>query len=253
MDNEKFSREEIPYEILQKFGLSQQMIDDLPANVAERFLCGKTTPPLPVIMENIEGLKIVARARIKMVRLSDGKVDICFSGIWEDKDLNIFSLDQQEKLLRGDVTIATLPEKGECFIQYDENIKQVLAYPAFLIKHNISLLVENYQLSEEEKKKIESGKILELQIQNRMLTIGIDLNDMCGVRIINGNLVTWLEDAKVDHLPQYNFGLYGCWVADDDNRLTYVPEDEYTEDMISEFTRRSSANAAEEKSKHLTY
>ena len=86
MTIERFTQKEIPYDILMKFGLSQIMIDDLPENVTKRFLSGRTTPVLPIVMENAEGETVQSHARISLVRLSDGTVDVCFAPQWEDED-----------------------------------------------------------------------------------------------------------------------------------------------------------------------
>ena len=45
-------------------------------------------------------------------------------------------------------------------------------------------------------------------------------------------------------MPQYNFGLFGCWVCSDDNTLNYISEDDYTEEILDEQKRAQSMNAA---------
>ena len=49
---ERFTPQEIPYEILERFGLTREMIDDLPQNVMQRLLSARTTPVLPIFTEN---------------------------------------------------------------------------------------------------------------------------------------------------------------------------------------------------------
>ena len=83
---ETFTQQEIPYGILQKFGLTQEMIDDLPGNVMHRFLTSRTTPVLPITTENVEGEKVSTLARISLVRVGDGTVDVCFAPQWEDEE-----------------------------------------------------------------------------------------------------------------------------------------------------------------------
>lgn len=45
---ERFQDNEIPYELLASFGLSQEMVDDLPQKVLEQLLSGQRTPLLPI-------------------------------------------------------------------------------------------------------------------------------------------------------------------------------------------------------------
>ena len=246
MNYERFTQKEIPYDILDKFGLTQMMIDDLPENVTKRFLSGRTTPVLPIITENVEGETILSHARISLVRLSDGTVEVCFAPQWVDEDLQSFTQEQQEKLKLGEVTLADMPGKGRCFIQYDETISQVMAVPESIIAQNISILTRSFTISDEEKEQLENGGIIELEINNNILSVGIDLNEDTGIRIANGDILSWQEDAKADRLPKYNFGIYGCWVADDENVLSYVAEDDFTEEMNKELEREGSQRAAEE-------
>ena len=211
---EKFTQQEIPYGILQKFGLTQEMIDDLPGNVMRRFLSSRPTPVLPVVTENTEGQKVKSFARISLVRLADGTVDVCFAPQWEDEDLSKFTPEQQEILKNGGVTTAMMPGKGRCFVQFDDTINQVMAVPVTIINQNISILTRTF-----------------------------------GVRIADGDIITWQEDAKADRLPRYNFGIFGCWLADDDNVLSYVAEDDFGPELLAEQKRAGAANAAQAQMK----
>lgn len=246
MTIERFTQKEIPYDILMKFGLSQIMIDDLPENVTKRFLSGRTTPVLPIVMENAEGETVQSHARISLVRLYDGTVDVCFAPQWVDEDLKAFTQEQQEKLKLGEVTLADMPGKGRCFVQFDDTINQVMAVPEGIIAQNISLLTRSFTISDDAKEQLQNGGIIELEINHNILSVGIDLNEDTGIRVANGDMLSWQEDAKADRLPKYNFGIYGCWVADDENVLSYVAEDDYTDEINRELERAGGQRAAEE-------
>lgn len=251
MNYERFTRQEIPYDVLQKFGLTQMMIDDLPENVTKRFLAGRTTPVLPIITENAEGETVQSHARISLVRLNDGNVDVCFAPQWVDEDLQAFNKEQQDKLILGEVIVTDMPGKGRCFIQYDDAISQVMAVPVDLINQNISLLARSFTLSEDAREKLENGGIIELEINQNILSAGIDLNEITGIRVANGDIYTWQEDAKADRLPKYNFGIYGCWIADDENVLSYVAEDDFTDEINRELARKGSQQAAGERMRQM--
>ncbi len=251
MNHECFTQKEIPYDILTKFGLTQIMIDDLPENVTRRFLSGRTTPVLPIVTENVEGETVQSHARISLVRLTDGSVDVCFAPQWTDEDLKSFTPEQQEKLKLGEVTLAEMPGKGRCFIQFDEAISQVMAVPESIIAQNISLLTRSFAVSDDEKEQLENGGIIELEINHNILSVGIDLNEDTGIRVVNGDILSWQEDSKANRLPKYNFGIYGCWLADEENVLSYVAEDDFTEEMNKEMERKGSQRAAAEQLRQM--
>ena len=246
---ESFSHEEIPYGILQKFGLSQEMIDDLPGNVMHRFLNSRPTPVLPVITENAEGQKIKSFARISLIRLGDGTVDACFAPQWEDEDLSKFTPEQQEILKNGGVTTAMMPGKGRCFVQFDDAINQVMAVPVTILNQNVSVLTRSFELSDTDKETLEKGGVVQMIVNQQTVSAGIDLKEDSGIRIADGDIITWQEDAKADRLPRYNFGIFGCWLADDDNVLSYVTEDDYGPELLAEQKRAGVANAAQAQMK----
>lgn len=248
---ERFSHEEIPYEILDQYGLAQEMIDDLPNNVINRFLSSRPTPALPVVTENADGERIQSYARISLVRKNDGTVDICFAPRWEDEDLEEFTPEQQEKLKLDQVTTANIPGKGECYVQYDETINQVMMVPVEVINHNINIMSDLCGLDDEDVENIKNGEVVEKYVDDKLLAIGIDLKEPASIRLVDGDIIDWQKDTTTDRLPQYSFGLYGCWMADDENNLTYIPEEEYTEELIMEQKRIGLQNAAKENQNQL--
>lgn len=248
---EQIAKQEIPYGILQRFGLTQEMIDDFPENVMSHFLSSRVTPVLPVVTENAEGKQVKTLARISLVRLEDGTVDVCFAPQWVDEDLSAFTPEQQEKLKLGEVTTAEVEGKGLCFVQFDEVINQVMTVPVDILKQNISILTRSYGLGKEDEEILEKGGVIEIKNKNHVVSAGIDLNDTTGIRIANGDIITWREDTMIEKMPKYNFGLYGCWMADDDNILTYIPEESYGPELIAEQERAQSANAAQAQMNQL--
>lgn len=240
-----FTPQEIPYDILAKFGLTREMIDDLPQNVMMRLLSSRTTPVLPITTKNVEGTQVQTFARISLVRLDDGTVDVCFVPQWVDENLSHFTPKQQEQLKYGNVIIADMPGKGRCFIQFDDTINQVMAVPVDILGQNISILTRTFALSDADKTKLEDGGIVEMEINHQTICAGVDLNEMTGIRIADGGISAWLQDAKVDNLPKYNFGIFGCWQADEDNVLSYVSEEDYTPELWGQQQRMQSMHAAE--------
>lgn len=49
---EKFQDNEIPFEVLASFGLSKEMVEDLPMKVLETLLNGQRTPLLPISIQD---------------------------------------------------------------------------------------------------------------------------------------------------------------------------------------------------------
>lgn len=78
MNRYKFSEEEVPYGILEQFGLTREMIGDLPMDVLQAIHSGRRSPILPIRIDDSEGNAIHARTRFSLVRREDGTADVLF-------------------------------------------------------------------------------------------------------------------------------------------------------------------------------
>ena len=76
-----------------------------------------------------------------------------------------------------------------------------------------------------------------------ILTIGIDLCERTGIRIERGKTAKWSRERDAG-MDSYNFGLYGCWVKQATGGLSYVPEEEYTEEILAAQQKAVERNSA---------
>ena len=59
------------------------------------------------------------------------------------------------------------------------------------------------------------------------------------VKVMTGN-----GKSRPKEWDKYTFGCYGCWVMDDDGNLDYVSEDDYTEELWNELSRKREGHLA---------
>lgn len=241
---QRFLETEIPYDILETFGLKQEMIDDLPMSIFNRLLAGYTTPLLPILTKDADNNTLESLARIALFRKTNGEIDVSFIPMWKETSLEEYDKETQKELLDGKVCVV-LDENGKrCFVQYDEVVNQTITVPVQLIIHNISL-ADELKLSTDEMEKLSNGNVVEFIVNNNMFSIGIDLIEMTGFRVALGNKQTWHEEAKMQ-LPRFNFGVMGCWVRDlIKDTWSYIPEEQYTEEMTKEMLRIGQQRAAQ--------
>ena len=101
MKRNSFEESEVPYQTLAKFGLTHEMIEDLPMHALEDISNGRPSPVLPVRMEVNEGYSIKSRTRFALVRMADGNVDVMFYPVLKYAPLDNFTKGQQELLKQG--------------------------------------------------------------------------------------------------------------------------------------------------------
>ncbi len=248
MKKQEIKSEEIPYGILARFGLTSNMIDDLPKSVLDDIQEGKASPVLPISVKDDNGERIRSHTRLTLIRQEDGNVDVLFYPCLEKAPLEEFGLEQQKSILSGGnaVLVDMKPdggERGKYFVQIDSETNQVMYSPAQVIERNLQFLSKELHLNNTEVRMMQNGEPVTLLLDDESVTMGIDLNDDKGIRIEEGDAQLWRQRAKRDW-DKYTFGIYGCWVMDEQGNLDYVPEEQYTEEIWNEQKNRGLLKAA---------
>ncbi len=247
MKRNTFEEFEIPYSTLEKFGLTHEMVEDLPMFVLDDISNGKPTPVLPIRIKDDDGNTIESKARFALLRGENGNVDVVFYPVLKYAPLEQFDANQQELLKDGKSVMADVTSpSGEiikAFVQIDTETNQVMAVPTAVIGRNMQVLSDELNLSSGEMKILHYGDALSFVSGEEMVTVGVDLRNKTGLRFAEGDAQKWQDQGKRDW-DKFTFGCYGCWVMDDDGNLGYVSEDDYTDELWSEQKKSAERNAA---------
>ena len=191
MKRNSFEESEVPYQTLAKFGLTHEMIEDLPMHVLDDISNGRPSPVLPVSMEVNEDYSIKSRTRFALVRMADGNVDVMFYPVLKYAPLDNFTKGQQELLKQGKAVVADvdMPEGAhvKAFVQIDGETNQVMAVPTPVIGRNLQVLSDELCLGGTELKSIQNGEALTFAVEDEPVTVGIDLKSDTGIRFANGD------------------------------------------------------------------
>ena len=142
--NYSFEENEMPYDILERFGLTQTMIEDLPTDVLQNIYNGKKSPVLPVHITADDGEEVKARTRFSLVRTEEGGVDVLFYPIIGHLESNEVGRELG----------------GKSFFQLDPESRQVMSVPTPVIGRNIQYIADRYHLTGAEMQKLQNGDIL---------------------------------------------------------------------------------------------
>ena len=141
MNTVRFELIELPYPTLARFGLTQEMIEDLPMRVLDEICDGRHSPVLPVRVLDEKGELIESRSRFALVRRDDGRPDVVFYPVLESSPLERYDEAQQKQLLDGKAIIADVEtadgRHSKAFVQIDEGTKQVMYVPTPIIGRNL--------------------------------------------------------------------------------------------------------------------
>ena len=106
MKKVRFEEHEVPYKVLGQFGLTREMIEDLPLFALEDIGRGRRSPVLPIRVSDEDGQTVKSRTRFALVRLDDGKVDVVFYPVLETSPLEQYNEEQQKQLMEGKAILA---------------------------------------------------------------------------------------------------------------------------------------------------
>lgn len=245
MKEKKFLENEVPYGTLARFGLTKEMIEDLPQEILDDLMDGHRTPVLPITyLDQENGRTICSRTRLALTRKSNGHVDVMFFPELEACDMSGFSERERENLTKGKVIMTDYTMSDghtvKAYVQIDKELNQVVAVPTPVIGRNLQICSENLGLDADDLRCIQHGATVSMIMGEGVVTMGLDLNNKSGIRFCNGDNEKWKSEAG-RNWSRYNFGINGCWVQDDDGHLDYVPEERFTDDII-----RHRANAISE-------
>ena len=247
MKKEQFEFNELPYPTLARFGLTQEMIEDLPLRILKEIGKGGYSPVLPMRVTNENGEVIESRSRFAFIRMDSGEVDVVFYPTLKSSPLECYNEEQQKQLLDGKSIIADVAmadgRHSKAFVQIDEETKQVMYVPTPIIARNLKVLAEVMHFGTVEVNGMQHGEPLTVAVDGEPVTVGIDLHNKTGIRFCAGDALKWKEQPKREW-DKYSFGCYGCWVMDDDGNLDYVPEEEYTEELWNEQKKSGERNRA---------
>lgn len=262
MNVNKINSSEIPYSVLETFGLTRNMIDDLPMDVLSQIMLGQCSPVLPVEVEGENGEKVRSRARFSLVYAQDGRVDVVFHPVFQPIGEKICMVTRdlttgKEKLkimdtckVYSDVVVEGLKagrvvmdymtaddgRKVKAFLQLDPETNEVLAVPTVVIGRNLQTLVGEFDLTVAETNCIQNGEVLTIAQEDEQISVGLDLNSPTGLRFEKGNEKRWKEGG-MRQWNKYSVGVFGCWMMDD-GELSYIREEEYTEEIWDEIERQ---------------
>ena len=157
----QFTENEIPFQTLDRLGLTREMIEDLPVRIINDILEGRRSPVLPIMVVDSDGNEVKSRSRFKLIRKEDGDVDALFYPEIEKADLRLFSEQSRTLLEQGKVIVGTIPDKNgnmvRSFVQIDNETNQVLSAPVQVIARNLQFISEDIHLSEAEFNNLQNG------------------------------------------------------------------------------------------------
>ncbi len=210
--------EPLPYEKLAMLGIDREKADKLPQNVKEKLLSGEVTPLMQVSINARNGDVITLPLKLQMTADKDGNPALIAYPVRTELEAErnkVLHLTPQEaaRLSKGEVLEKAIDMNGEKtrqYLQLDPEAKSVIHRRVTDIRLEQKLKdmekVNDIELGTGQKQQVRDGKPVELNVGDEKVSVGVDLKEPQGFKLIKGDMREWERQRKLryDNLhPEY--------------------------------------------------
>ena len=222
-----FQPEELPYEKLALLGISEEKLRSMPRELTVTLLEGRITPLFVANVTAEDGKVIALPLKAQMIRDEEGKILLMTYPVRKDiaNDLQLNN-SELNRVKDGEVIRKKMKEDGEPkvkFVQMDRETHSLMYRNVGSIPVDERLQdiekVKDLELGANQKQAIKDGKPVELTLDDTKVTVGIDLREPQGFKIVNGDLKEWERQLHIryDNAHEDFMG----YVMTDENRWEY--------------------------------
>lgn len=223
--------ERLPYEKLAALGIDREKADSLPQEVKEKLASGEVTPLMQVSISARSGDIITLPLKLQLTTDQQGNPALMaypVRAVLEKERNQVLRLTEQEaeRLNKGEViqkAVEVNGEKTQQYLQLDPETKSIFHCRVTDVQLEQKLKdmekVNDIELGMQQKQQVREGKPIELNVGGEKVSVGVDLKEPQGFKVIQGDMKEWERQQKLrydEQHPEY-LGL----VMMDKNRWEY--------------------------------
>lgn len=220
---------ELPYDQFMILGITREAVDAFPATIRRPLLEGMVTPIVQTSIETPGGMTYNVPVKLQVARDADRRLQLMTYPLRKEVEntLHLNEADLQKALHGGVIRIETTlrdGKKGHRYVQLDPETKSFMyrdMKPANEQGEKLDMpdSVKDITLGQQQKDAIRGGKPVELTVGDQKVTVGIDLREPKGFKVVNGDMDEWKRQQAIrydDAHPEYV-----GYVQTDENRWEY--------------------------------
>ncbi len=255
MTNKKaFLEEEIPYDKLEKLGISRRAFLSMPKDLVDPIINGKVSPILKAHIKAKNGKTMEIPMKIQLSRDDDGSIKLLTyqrtKQIQNDFELTPREL---ERVKNGEVIRKELEEDGirkMKFIQLDCETNALIPKSVARVRIAEKLRdmekIKDIEIGANQKQAAQEGKPIQLNVGDQPVTVGVDLREPQGFKVVNGDMEEWNRQKKIKYDLEHE-GYMG-YVQTDENRWEYQ---KFVDKQTNKESVQTSLKKEEKKSSGL--
>mgnify|MGYP002226550420 CR=1 FL=1 len=223
--------ERLPYEKLAALGIDREKADSLPQEVKEKLASGEVTPLMQVSISARNGDIITLPLKLQLTTDQQGNPALMaypVHAVLEKERNQVLQLSDQEaeRLGKGEIiqkAVEVNGEKTRQYLQLDPETKSIFHRRVTDVQLEQKLKdmekVNDIELGMQQKQQVREGKPIELNVGGEKVSVGVDLKEPQGFKVIQGDMKEWERQQKLRYDEQHPefLGL----VMTDKNRWEY--------------------------------
>ena len=223
----QFLEKEIPYGKLANIGIDKDKVLSMPKDLLDTFMSGSITPLIQAQVRSKSGTIYEVPIKLQIVQNNKGDIELLTYPVRRNIPReNTLSEIEREHLQKGGVIRKEVNEEGirrMQFIQLDNETKSLIKWSlnGKHLSERIAQMekINDIQLGINQKNAIKEGKAIELDVGHEKVSVGVDLKEPLGFKIVKGDLFEWERQQKIKY-DIANDGFMG-YVLTDQNRWEY--------------------------------
>jgi hypothetical protein len=200
----------------------------MPRDVLDPLMNGRVTPLIMTRYKAENGKVISMPMKLQLVRDESGNINLMTYQVRKEMERGQVRLSKKEaeKLKEGGVLRKELKTDGirkMKYIQLDRETNSLMIREAASIRisdrlRNVEKL-KDIELGTNQKQAVMEGKPVELSVGDQKVTVGVDLREPHGFKVVNGDMNEWERQMKIRYDLEHE-GFMG-YVMTDQNRWEY--------------------------------
>ena len=205
-EKNKFLEEEIPYGQFLLLGIDHRTLLSMPKEVLEPLVDGRVTPVIQGRIDTKNGYSYRIPLKLQLVHDAGDQVQLMTYPLHKKLENTLHLNDRElERVSKGEVIHKEFIEKDDTrkmrFVQLDSETQSLMYRDMASVKFAARLKdmekVKDIELGTSQKEAAREGKLVELNVGNEKVTVGVDLHEPQGFKVVNGDMEEWKRQTAI--------------------------------------------------------
>lgn len=221
------TKQAVPFDKFAKIGIYPKDLERMPKELRDPILHGHLSPLMCVNIPVGDNDMVSIPMKIQLVHDRNGNLQLLTYQIHEELD-NRLRLNEREleRVRKGDVIQKEFKQDGNRrmrYVQLDKETNSLLYRDVATVKFEKKLAemekIKDIGLGSGQREAAALGKPVELEVGDQKVTVGVDLREPQGFKVMQGDMEEWKRQQAIRYDDAHE-GFLG-YVQTDENRWEY--------------------------------